>query len=178
MAPLQQFNTERWWVVYTVNGNTHRMMCRTSDGGVPATMSLVFHGIFNRLAADLYTVAPQNLEFALRGSNVRNTAAWSQSASYGLGNADSNDDRAKAVSFVGRSFLGRRARLFVYGFKVDANGDYRTLSAENANVANVVTYLNGASGAFLAIDGAQPVYKGYANVGYNDHWVKQLRKGA
>jgi hypothetical protein len=145
-------------MVYTVSGDTHRMMVRTADGAVATAISNAFHGILNRMAPDLYGVNPLNLEYAVKNSNVRNTAPWSNLSVYGAGTAISQDDRVKSISFVGRSFLGHKTKLFLFGYKVDANGDYRTTSAENANVASVVTYLNAAVGFALSIDGAQPVW--------------------
>lgn len=162
-------------MVYTTNGSTHRMMMRTADGAVAATVSNAFHGILNRLPNSLWIINPNNLEYAVRGSNVRNTAPWSNLASYGVGTASGNDDRYKTGSFVGRSFLGHKVKMLLFGFKATAQGDYRISSAESAEVASVITYLNGSVGAFLSIDGAQPVWKGYANVDFNDHWIRQAR---
>ena len=175
VVALPADNTERWWMVYQVNGDTHRMMVRTGDGGVPTAISNAFHGILNRMAGSLNEVTPLGLERALRGSNVRNPFAWTNAATYGLGNADSNDDRDKAISCVGRSSGGHKVKFFLFGFKNDADGDYRTDTTENAGVADTVGYLNGATGFALAIDGLQPVWKSYVNIKVNDHWVKVHR---
>lgn len=177
MAPLPPSNSERWWLVYQVNGDTHRLMMRTATGATAANVSLTLHGLINRMAPDLNLLTPLNLEYAFINSNVRNTALWSQAASYGAGDESTNDGRARSASFVGRAISGRRARLFLYGFKRNASGDYRTNIEENAQVLAAVAYLNGANGAFLAVDRSQPTYKGYVNVGYNDHWVKVARRG-
>jgi len=153
------------------------MMIRTGDGAVASVVSSTFHGIFNRLTNLIYELRPQNMEYALRGSNVRNTAPWTNNAFYGGGTAFDTDLRAKTLSFVGRDLLGHKSRFFVYGYKGSANGDYRVQIGENADVASVVTYLDAATGAFLSVGGGQPVWKGYANVDFNDHWIKRARLG-
>jgi hypothetical protein len=176
MAPLPQSNTMRWWAVYTANSTQHRLMIRTAPGVTAAQMNTIFTSLFNNLTSALNTINVQNLEFADLGSNVRNTAAWTGPASFGSGTEVDTDGRARSFSFVGRSQDGRKARVFVFGVKPFSEGDYRVDTSEAVAVANTVTFLNGASGVFLSISGAQPTWKGYANIGFNDHWIKQYRK--
>lgn len=176
MAALPQSNTMRWWLVYTVNSTQHRMMCRTADGVTAAQMNTIFNSLLNNITTGINAITPLNLEFANKGSNVRNTAVWTGAASYGTGTEAGNDGRARTASFVGRSSDGRKARLFIFGLKPFSEGDYRIDTSEGVAVANVVSFLNGASGVFFSISGTQPVWKGYANIGYNDHWIKQYRK--
>ncbi len=176
MAALPPFNTERWWIVYTNNGTTHRLMMRTNAGATAANVSLTLQGVFSRLAPILYATSILGLEFSVINSNVRNAATYSGTASFGTGSGSGVDTRARALSFVGRSPDGRKNRLFVFGAKDISEGDYRVDTTESTDVAALVTYLNGATGAFLSISGAQPVYKNYANIGFNDHWIKAYRK--
>lgn len=175
IVALPPHNTERWWMLYTVNGLSHRMMMRTGDGALPATVVSTFAGILTRITPEINEIVPTGLERALRGSDVRLPFAWTGAASYGLGNADASFIRAESISFTGRSTAGHKARMFLFGYKLGSNGDYRSTGAESAAIASVVSFLNGAVGAFLAIDGLQPTYHDYGNIGLNDHWVKKLR---
>jgi hypothetical protein len=76
---------------------------------------------------------------------------------------------------TGRTFGGHKSRISIYGYKLGGQGDYRIDITENVGIANLVTYLNGATGFALAIDGSQPVWHNYGNAGLNDHWVKKHR---
>lgn len=177
MAPINPNNTERWWLVYEVNGFTHRMMCRTGDGATAAEVSAAFDGLLVIMAPMLNAVHPSGLEFALRGSNIRNTAPFTGLGVYGTGTAISNDGRAAEYSFVGRSLGGKRTRLFLFGGKTSAEGDYRIDAGSSAAVAAATDYLNSIAGKFLSIDALHPTWKTYINTGLNDFWVKQARHG-
>jgi hypothetical protein len=168
-------NTERWWAVYTVNNHQHHLMIRTNDGQTGSFMSSVYVALFSRLDAVLYALHIENLERAVKNSNVRNIVPFAGDADYGLGSGDALDAVARTISFVGRGVAGHKSRFFVYGYRNDANGDFRTNTAESAQIADVITLINGATGTFLAIDGTQPVWHAYANIGYSDHWIKTLR---
>lgn len=178
MAALPPDSTERWWVVYTVNGFTHRACFRSTNGASNVDVSNAIHGVFNRLAGSLNAIGILGLERALQGSNVRNTFTWTQSAGYGLGTNEATSLRAQSISFVGRDIQGRRGRFFIYGYKLNQEGDYRVDTTEDTGVASVITYLNGATGFFLTVGGLSAVWKQYGNIDINDHWIKQARKTA
>lgn len=176
MAALPPSNTARWWLVYTVNGSTHKMGVRTLGSATGSQMNTVFNSLLNAISGAVNSIAPLNLEFAVQGSNVRNTVAWTGAPTYGLGTEAGTDGRARTYSFVGRSNDGRKVKLFIFGGKTFGEGDYRVDVTEGATIAAVVNILNAASGVYLSISGVQPVWKGYANIGYSDHWIKQYRK--
>jgi len=176
MAALPPSNTTRWWAVYTNNNTQHRLMVRTAASVTAAQANTFFNTLFNTLAPIIFSTAVQNLETAVLGSNVRNIVAWTGPASYGAGSEAGTDGRARAFSFVGRSVDGRKTKLFVFGGKPFSEGDYRIDTSEDAAVLAAVNLLNGANGVYLSISGLQPVWKGYANIGYNDHWIKEYRK--
>ena len=176
MAALPPESTRRWWAVYTVNGATHRMLMRTVDTQEAVNANVAFDTIFTQLSTQLNTVQVQNLEMAVKGSNVRNTFAWTGPISYGAGTQSGTDVRARSWSFVGRSTLGHKSRFTIFGPKDIGEGDYRVDVSESAVVQTIVNTLNGAVGVFIAVDGSKPVWKGYANIDYNDHWIKVFRK--
>lgn len=176
MAALPQSNTARWWLVYNVNSTQHKLMVRTLGSATGAQMNTVFNTLLGIVSAATNQITPLNLEFAVQGSNVRNTVAWTGAPTYGLGTEVGTDGRARTFSAVGRSTDGRKSKLFIFGAKTFSEGDYRVDIGEGTAVANLITHLNSASGVYLSISGLQPVWKGYVNIGFNDHWIKQYRK--
>jgi hypothetical protein len=145
----------------------------TVDG---AGANSAFNVFLLDIAPAAYTIAPLAIEHSIQGSNVRNTVPMSLAPSYGTGINTTDDRRARTVSFVGRSNLGHRARLTVFGIKDISEPDYRVDTTESTVVSSVVTLLNGAVGVFLAIDGQKAVWKSYGNINFNDHWIKVFRK--
>jgi len=53
--------------------------------------------------------------------------------------------------------------------------DYRFIAGESSPLDNVINILQGAGSLLLGIDGLTPLWKDYADVQVNDHWVKRLR---
>jgi hypothetical protein len=149
---------------------------RTNDGQNAPAISTVFSQFYNHIQNQVYQTTITGMEFAVRGSNVRNLAVYTGQASWGLGTGVNEDTRNRTWSFVGRSPDGRKSRLFVFGAKAIQEGDLRVDTGESTIVQSVVTFLNGAVGTFNSISGAHPTWKGYANVGYNDHWARVYRK--
>jgi len=86
-----------------------------------------------------------------------------------------------AASFVGRSLAGQKARMFQYGTGLEPEentgiGDnWRITSAEAATILNAVAILNNGSPAIVASDGNNAVWYGYANLKYNDYWLRRVR---
>ncbi len=177
LTPLPEDNTERWWIIYTNNGTTHRMMARTLVGLTAASMSTNFQSIFAALTGTLNATTIVGMEKASKGSGVRNPQTYSGTTTFGSGTELDTDGRARALSFVGRSAGGRKSRLFLFGVKAIPEGDYRVDTTESAGVASAVIALNLPAGSFLSIDELKPIWKAYANIGYSDHWIKEYRKG-
>jgi hypothetical protein len=153
------------------------MCVRTVDGLTALQMSPVFQNLFTHMSARLNATVIQGLERALRGSNVRNPFSYTGLVNFGLGTEIDTTERPRADSFTGRSIDGRKSKLFVFGTKGIGEGDMRVDITESAAIDEMVTFLNGANGVFLSISALQPVWHQYANVGYNDHWIKEYRKG-
>jgi len=177
MAALPQSNTMRWWAVYTCNGSEHRVMARTGPAATAASMSTVFSTLFANLAGQMVATTITGLEQSLAGSNIRLLHPYTGAQPTGTGTNIDNDQRARTLSFVGRTAGGHKSRLFVFGIDAFSEGDYRVDTTESTFVAAVVTQLVNTPGVFLGIDGLAPVWHSYANIGYNDHWIKVYRKG-
>lgn len=173
---LPPSSTKRWWLVYTVNGSTHRMMARTAAGVDAAGANSTFNAFLNNIAASSNAIRPQTLEFAAAGTDVRTLAGWTGAPSYGTGDNTVDDRRARTVSFVGRTPGGHKTRVTVFGIKDIAEPDYRVDTTESAVIAATVAFLNGAIDVFIGIDGARPVWHLYGNINFNDHWIKAFRR--
>lgn len=179
MAPIAPDNTGRLWIDYLANTREHTMLFRF-DGIEP-------DGTFLENVDDILTALnpfmPTDWTFlqsrtALPGSSVSVPFGFTPTAFAGvvtpfLGAA------AAFVSFVGRTGGGVRSRLYALGAGLTAMGgttgisNYRLTAVENTSVASVVSALN--SSPLVAVDGLEPVWKPYANVGFNAHWQKALR---
>lgn len=177
MAALPQSNTTRWWAVYVNNNTTHRLGVRTGASVTPAQANTFFNTWFNAHIGLLNSTVVTGLETAVLGSNVRNPVAWTGATSFGTGSEEATDRRPSMISYTGRSADGRKSRIFLFGIKAVGEGDMRIDTTESTVIAAGVTLLNGAAGVYLSISGLQPVWHGYANIGYNDHWTKEYRKG-
>jgi hypothetical protein len=83
------------------------------------------------------------------------------------------------ISFVGRSFGGRRTRIYFLGIGYDPSEiiegttKYRVTTAQNANVAALQDALD--SSKLRAIDDTHPDFYEYANFGYNAYWQRRVR---
>jgi hypothetical protein len=92
-------------------------------------------------------------------------------------------DPAVSISFVGRSTLGNKARMFLYGttfrdvVTTSVGADWRVTSAENAAISAAIVRLNETSPSLVANDDAIASWYEYVNVKYNDRWVRRMRRG-
>jgi len=176
VTALPPSNTPRWWLDYTVNGDTHSMMMRTTSIKTEAQVSDVFSGFLDLFTTDnIYTVDVVGLRKAVEGSDVTLPATYSGTPNFGSGSAVDNDNRAKTFSWTGRDDSGHKVRLFLFGAKPSANGDYRIQFSESFILHAVVDYLNALNGFWNTINGAHPIWNPYTNTGWNDHWIRVAR---
>lgn len=175
MAPLPFNSTDIVFVDYQQGPRTHTFLVRVAD---LADITAIEANI-----ADFLTAASpllfETLILAVRGQNAGSNISFPFPTStlvgevYGSGTV-SSESVPYNIDFVGRSTGGRRARLDLFGYK-GAISDWRRTSAESTDVAAAVAVLNGSTGSFLAIDGQQPFWYPYGNVGANAYWQRQQR---
>ena len=79
------------------------------------------------------------------------------------------------ISFVGRSSFNRRVKISLYGTTLTVTDDYRLNFSESSAVEAAVNFLNSSSAPFVSIDGWRPVWKAYANQGYNSYHERKRR---
>jgi len=175
MAALPPSNTVRYFLDYTVNGIEHTIQMRVGAGATDGGASSSFSAFLATLSPNFYLINVIGMRKANLGSDVTNPVTYTGTTSFGSGTASDNLARAAFLSFVGRSTDGRRVRIFVYGTKITAEGDYRVDVSEAAEVDSAVFLLNSATGVFLTISGLQPVWKAYANEGVNAYWQRRSR---
>lgn len=186
MADFAPNFTPRYKVRYSSLGATHTMQFRISRGSTNFTGIATKVGAF--LAAiqstlfDDWTVlgalgAFEDSDIFLPVEEPANpTGAIAVPTVLGV-------HRPLSISFPGRSILGQRAILYLYGAAyfpvatVATHADYRLTSAENAPIAAAITALNELSPAIVGNDDATVVWYQYANQKINDHWLRKARQG-
>jgi hypothetical protein len=177
VTALPASNTERWFYDYTVLGNQHTLMMRTADAITPAQAAEAIDLFLLQIDSELTTITTVGLRVAAAGSNITNPAdPTGLSATYGSG-AGSAINAPLQVTFTGRSADGHKSRVGIFGWNAQTDTSWRMTPAEVAAVGAEVTNLDSLSsaGLFVSISGQGALWHPYANIGYNDHWVKEAR---
>lgn len=171
---LPASNTERWFLHYSVEGIEHTMMLRSSEGTSEANASAAFHGLLSALSDLLASVTIVGMEKSEAGSDVRNPAVWGGDAGYGTG-TQPDAFHPVELTFPGRTTGGHKARVSVFGYKEPIDDSFRLTTLESTPITNAVIALDSFSGRWLGIDGLAPIWHPYANIGFNDHWIREGR---
>jgi len=172
MAPLPPNSTPRYKVEYTVNGESHDYQLRTAAS--PAAVGTFIGALLAALAPELYQTTIGTVSFAADNSNIFLpvvTGAEGLIAGTGSG---AYEQKAWYIDFIGRSSLGRRWRLAMFGIRTLA-GDFRYAAGENASVTATIAVLNAFTPSLVAIDGGTVTVYPYANAGVNAYWQRALR---
>jgi len=149
-------------------------MMRCAPAAAVAVADAALVGLFNALSAEIVATTISAVRVAAAGSDLAFPVASAiVGNSYGTG-AASAATSARELTFTGRSSDGRRARIAVFGLNF-APTDYRITTSEAAWVGTALTALAAGASTFNSIGGLKPIWNGYANVGLNDHWVKEAR---
>lgn len=174
---LDPSNTERWFYDYTVLGNQHSLMMRTPDVLDAASAGEQIDAFLSAIEGGLIEITTVGMRVARGGSNITNPEGTvGLSANYGTG-AGNVINAPLQVTFVGRSSDGHKARVGIFGWNGLVDDSFRMTVVENADVLAGVTFLQAitSSGFFTSISGEPVVWHPYANIGFNDHWVKEAR---
>lgn len=172
MAPLAPNATPRFRCHYTSAGEGHTMQLRS--GASPSYIGGVFNDIFTAMDP---AMAPATLDFvdwAPAGSDIFNPVVTGQEGNAYTGAVFTDEMKAWAYTFLGRSTGGRRVRLFLFS-ALFLGSDYRIEASASAPIAAAIAALTAAGSNVLCIDGLTPVWKSYVDIQVNDHWVKVLR---
>lgn len=184
MADFAPNFTARYRIRYSQGGKNHSMTWRvassvTDPTGIASKVGLFLADIEGMLFSDWTLIAA---EFALADSDVFLPAvmpdAPTPAATGGVAS-----DVACYIGYVGRSTLGGKARMFLYGTNIASfvrasqGLDFKVLSGESSVIADTIVRLNETSPAIVANDDRPAVWYEYVNVKYNDRWVRRLRRG-
>lgn len=172
MAPLNPNNTARFRFHYTTIGKQHTMEIRSTSS--PAAVGTFMMTFLNALSGVQYASVIDFVDWAAAGSNVFNPVVTGAEGFVWGSGAGLITNVPLFVNFIGRTAGGRRVRLAVFGNAVGAV-DYRFLNTENGTVDNARAALVAAGSLILGIDGLVPIWKSYANQGYNAYWQRQVR---
>jgi len=130
--------------------------------------------LHDALGSSMFIHTITSVDFAASGSDIFNPVTTGiEGTTYGSG-AGAEFNEPWAITFVGRTAGGRRVRLALFGFTTLGN-NYRIGPGENTFVDAGIDVLQAAGANFLGIDGLVPVWRTYANVQVNDHWIKEAR---
>ena len=172
MAPLPPDSTPRYRVHYTTIGKQHSFEIRSHDS--PSFIGTFISDFLTALGPVMYASAIDFVDFAADNSSVFNSVTTGAEAlTWGSG-AGSVLEIPQFINFIGRTSGGRRVRLAVFGVGV-SSVDYRFLNTENADVDAARAVLVAAGGLLRGIDDLTPVWKTYANTGFNAYWQKAVR---
>lgn len=176
--------TPRYKLRYSASGHVHAQLWRPPPGAVladMATFALFVSGYYAAVAPLIWDdTVPIDASFAAENSDIflpcpiPTIIGGNDAATRRL------DQNPVTASFVGRSTAGQRWVIYQYGSIVDPTfdptvGDYRLTAAEQVEVLDTTSFLNGESGTFVASDGVAVVVKPYINVKANDYWVRKAR---
>lgn len=174
MAPLPPESTARYYADYSTVGKNHTLVVRATAALSPASFGTLIDSFWTALGSLVFTTTLNTVRFSASGSNVSNPVTCGfEGTVYGAA-AGTVDSAPVALNFIGRSTSGRRVRGMVFSYS-GAFSTYRLTSAEDAAIANTVAVMNGATNAFLAIDGTSPIWYPYANVLVNAYWQRAVR---
>jgi len=175
MAPLPPESPERWWLDYSTCGESHSLQMRCEDGATATDASTAFDNFLTSIDSQVYELTVDGLRRAANGSNISLPAVWSGEPTYGSGDGP-HDHSAAYVDFIGRSIGGRRVRAAVFGgINFSVGADFRVSAGESTVVEDALAALVAAEGFWIAIDGLQPVWHSYFNIGPNAYWRNKIR---
>jgi hypothetical protein len=186
MADFAPNFTARFRIKYTSLGKSHSMIWRVASSVTDPT------GIAAKITLFLTDLAPVRFndwtlvggEFALADTDVFLPSPITAPATGSVSTSGAVlTDPAVSISFVGRTTLGNKARMFLYGttfrdvVTTSVGADWRVTSAENAAISDAIVRLNETSPAIVGNDDAVATWYEYVNVKYNDRWVRRMRRG-
>lgn len=178
--------TPRYRVRYSVLGRQHSLTLRvarnTSDfAPVAAKVGAFFTALG---AASIYTgFTVLGASAALTDSDIFMPVLSPTGMPTGTATVPTNpiSESTHHLSFTGRSVLGHQAVFFVYGIASGpevagpAVDNFRVTSLEAATISAAVAILNNNSPQLVANDGATVTWNQYANLKYNNYWVRRVR---
>jgi hypothetical protein len=186
MADFAPNYTARYRFNYTSLGKSHSMTWRLASGVTdPASLATKIGLMLDDLTTFIWDdFAITAASFAPADSDIFLPAVMPTFGGGSVAVATSVlSDSAGHISFVGRSALGGKARMFLYGTTIPSGvrtatiWDFKVLSSEIAAISDAIVRLNETGPAIVANDDSIVSWYEYVNFKYNDRWVRRLRRG-
>lgn len=177
MAPIPSNNTAVLFVDYQTCGEDHTVQCRFDAPSTVDDAMAAVAAVWGAMDSLLYLCTVTGARVRANGSNITLPVAWPEAATFGSG-AGPHQASAYYVDFIGRSPGGRRVRMGFFGAQANADAiaeDFRLSSTDSGVVGDAVDILNSADGTCLAVDGLQPIWYPYADIGTNAYWRNRIR---
>lgn len=188
MADFAPNYTARYRIRYSTLGHEHSMLWRIARGTGTTGLALMVAKVGDFLTAVKvarftdWTII--SAEYAPEDVDIFAPAAV-PSPDAGTATIPTNPKSQStfAVSFIGRSTAGQKARFYVYGWDGSPEisvgpavaDDFRLYSAESGTVAAGVAELASGAPDIVASDNFSVIWYSYVNGKYNDHWVASGR---
>jgi hypothetical protein len=175
MAPLPPSSTDRFKYTYENAIAAHSVIIRVTDDAPTSVADAIASVLFNTIGAGCSASTVTAVETAGVGVDIFDPVSDSDLLGLDFGSGTAiKEYNATAITFVGRAPGGRRTRMSLFGFKGDLS-EFRLTVAESSDVGTMVDALNDAENGLVAINGEKPVWKAYADIKANDHWVDKSR---
>lgn len=175
MAPLPANSTARLFVDYTVCGEEHTALVRYKAPNTYDDALAAFAAVVAEASPLVFASTVNNVRFANILSDFTNPVPGTWPTGWGEG-AGTHIQTANMLSFRSRSLDGRKGGFILFGCKfTESGGDARINSAESADVEAVLAELASSEGSFLTINGFQPSWYQYANIGQDAYWRNKIR---
>jgi hypothetical protein len=176
MAPLADNLTDRYKLDYEGDFGRHVTLFRFAPGTDPGTARQEITDFINAIRGLYHTSHVFNtLDFSAAGSRLFFPAAWTLIAGSGTV-LPGAEFFPRYISFIGRTSLGRRVRLTLFGANVGTTLDYRITGNESAPVAAGWNQLQAVTTVQVGIDGAPITWYSFANVGFNAYYQRKQRR--
>lgn len=175
MAPLPSNSTGVLFVDYSTGGENHTVQLRYQDGSSVVDAMIALDEFLTALDTLISVITITGARHRLISADVTLPITWTGAATYGSGTAP-HAKSAFYIDFVGRSPEGRRVRVSVFGSAeaIDlVESDYRLPASGDVLAAIEALRSNGST--ICAIDGLEPIWYDYANIGINAYWRNKIR---
>lgn len=183
LPPLPDNNTERIFVAYTTGRNEHEFVMRVADGADISGYSDAILNFLTPLApilcGDWRIVGARRQEKNSEFSLPLTIPGLSEFAGTAAAAQVPPELEPRQFKWTGRSAsTGRNVSVGLYGIVGATPATFRyVLPADSAPMANARLGLvdDSFGGFFVAIDGANVVWKSYVNVQFNSYWETRAR---
>lgn len=183
LPPLPANNTTRYFVDYTTGVRNHSFVARVDEGVTAATADAQIAEVIGALRGALvnpWAVTGTRVQLAGEDFSLPTSLPETESLTGNSGAGILNAmDEPRQLTFVGRSLVtGRQVRVGFYGATFTTPGTYRLGPAGLGGIVDdvlVALFTAAFNGVFVAIDGANVLWKQYANVNFNSYWETEAR---